>query len=315
MADLTRKILSSDGKALTNYTHGMKDPSVIQKIKKFPTSFTGLIVTAQTGTLEKPRSLFKNELMEQSGKKVQNGQTAYSRIGTSEDGCGILVSNFPKGTLRDVKRQRVIQLWQQVWSQQPIQLNIPDEQGRLREITAQFDPDYDLTNLRMTDLGKVMSNKNGSSGDRTVTLNLADDLYDIVRESTYDRSAKEEGKQNDTHQGVKEWHYFFNDILYQNTDNAETPYRVRLDVKEREGGGYVYQLYARKAKNNEVSSSPLPGIISPAKQGGETSSEANVPQTDSTVNSNDQYSLPEIQQRDAEYQQDSYGDHEPDAEP
>lgn len=99
------------------------------------------------------------------------------------------------------------------------------------------------------------------------------------------------------------------------TDNAETPYRVRLDVKEREGGGYVYQLYARKAKNNEVSSSPLPGIISPAKQGGETSSEANVPQPDSTVNSNDQYSLPEIQQRDAEYQQDSYGDHEPDAEP
>ena len=120
--------------------------------------------------------------MEQSGKEVQNGQTAYSRIGTSEDGRGILVSNFPKkGTPRDVKRQRVIQLWQQVWSQQPIQLNIPDEQGRLREITAQFGPDYDPANLRITDLGKVMSNKNGSSGDRMVTLNLADDLYDIVR--------------------------------------------------------------------------------------------------------------------------------------
>lgn len=186
--------------------------------------------------------------MEQSGKEVQNGQTTCSRIGTSEDGREILVSNFPKGTPCDVKRQRVIQLWQQVWSQQPIQLNIPDEQGRLREITAQFDPDYDLTNLRMTDLGKVMSSKIGSPGDRTVTLNLADDLYDIVRESTYDRSAKEEGKQKDTYQGVKEWHYFFNDILYQNTDNAETPYRVRLDVKEREGGGYIYQLYARKAK-------------------------------------------------------------------
>ena len=81
-----------------------------------------------------------------------------------------------------------------------------------------------------------------------VTLNLADDLYDIVRKSTYDRSAKEEWKQKDTHQGVKEWHYFFNDILYQNTDNAETPYRVRLDVKEREGGGYVYQLYAKESK-------------------------------------------------------------------
>ena len=32
MADLTRKILSSDGEALTNYTQGMKDPSVIQRI-------------------------------------------------------------------------------------------------------------------------------------------------------------------------------------------------------------------------------------------------------------------------------------------
>ena len=101
------------------------------------------------------------------------------------------------------KQKRLIQLWQNVWSQQPIELNIKDENGEIVPITANFDPNYDPTNVIKTDLGKVMSNQNGSSGDRNVTLSLADDLYDLARTSEYLVSEDESGKGTATHQNVK----------------------------------------------------------------------------------------------------------------
>lgn len=54
----------------------------------------------------------------------------------------------------------------------------------------------------MTDLGKVLHSHNGSSGDRTSTLNLADDLHDIASESSCDDSKNESGKIIPTHDGV-----------------------------------------------------------------------------------------------------------------
>ncbi|MDY4855216.1 MAG: hypothetical protein SO155_04225, partial [Candidatus Ventricola sp.] len=198
----------------------------------------------------------------------------YALVDIGEGGKGVYESNFPNGTPKQEKQKRLIQLWQDVWSQKPIELNIKDERGNHVPIVASFDPDYDSENIRMTDLGKAMSNKNGSSGDRNVTLNLADDLYDLARTSEYLTSENETGKNSETHKGVKRWHYFFNDIFYRNDAGKDIPYTVWLDVKEKDDGGWVYQLYAKKTKKDNTAmagdarQNPLAGISQSAGQVG-----------------------------------------------
>lgn len=207
--------------------------------------------------------------------KAKNGKgTSHMYVGQSADGKGIYESNFPAGTPKDVKRNRLIHLWQNVWSKKPIELNIKEADGTTRPIVANFDPSYDPANVIQTDLGKVMTSQNGSSGDRTVTLNLADDLYDLARTSEYLVSEEERGKNKSTHKDVKLWHYFFNDIIYRG-DNGEIPYTVWIDVKEKDdGSGYVYQLYARKTKKDASATAsnayqnPTAGISQPSGQVG-----------------------------------------------
>lgn len=205
---------------------------------------------------------------------AKSGDAQHMLVGQTTDGKGIYESNFPKNTPKADKQKRLIQLWQNVWSQKPIELNIKEADGTITPIVANFDPSYDPSNAIQSDLGKVMKNQNGSSGDRTVTLNLADDLYDLARTSEYLESEDEQGKPNPTHKDVKQWHYFFNDIVYRG-EQGDIPYTVWLDVKEKTGGdGYVYQLYARKTKKDasatagNASQNPLAGISQSAGQVG-----------------------------------------------
>lgn len=143
---------------------------------------------------------------------AQGEQMQFAPVDVGEVGKSVYESNFLPSTSKEEKQKRLIDLWQNVWNQKPIELNIVED-GKPRVITASFDPDYDVTNVKKTDLGKVMSSRNGSGGDRTVTLNLADDLYDLARTAEYYMSEEERGKQTQTHEGVKLWHYFFNDFF------------------------------------------------------------------------------------------------------
>lgn len=235
-------------------------------------------------------------------RATQGIDARHMYVGQSPDGKSIYESNFPAGTSKADKQKRLINLWQNVWSQKPIELNIKEDDGSVRSIIASFDPDYDPTNVKKTDLGKVMSNKNGSGGDRNVTLNLADDLYDLARTSVYMVSEDEHGKNTSTHQDIKRWHYFFNDIIYRG-DNGDVPYTVWLDVKEKSDGGYVYQLYAKKTKKgvpataSNAHQNPLAGISQSAGQvgtvpqglgtnaAGTPISNTNIPQNGTGVNS------------------------------
>lgn len=126
----------------------------------------------------------------------------YSLGGRIENGEGIYTSNFNANTPRQVESDRFVDIWQNIWSKKPFDLEIVGADGNTRTVTANFNPDYDPENQRMTDLGKVLHSRNGSSGDRTSTLNLADDLPDIASESSYDDSKNESGKIIPTHDGV-----------------------------------------------------------------------------------------------------------------
>ena len=90
-------------------------------------------------------------------------------------------------------------------------------------------------------------NRHGNAAEQRVTLDLADDYYEIAAESTYNYSKSEMGKTSPTHEGVKQWHYFINDILFQEYEEKETtPYRVTINVKERSDGEFVYSFSAER---------------------------------------------------------------------
>lgn len=82
-----------------------------------------------------------------------------------------------------------------------------------------------------------------------VTLDLADDYYQIASESEYNYSKDETGKTNPAHKDVVRWHYFINDIYFAEYGSEEyIPYRVSINVKERADGAFVYSFSAEKQK-------------------------------------------------------------------
>lgn len=178
-----------------------------------------------------------------------------ARVGTDEEsGRPIYQSNFPKGTPKAAKAERILKLIQSVWSKKPLPLVVRDADGTTRAIKAQFDPTYDEKAGTRSDASKLMGgNRHGSAAEQRVTLDLADDYYEIAEGATYNYSKAETGKDSVTLQGVKQWHYFVNNILFQEYGESETaPYRVTINVKERSDGSYVYSFNAER--QNERSS-------------------------------------------------------------
>ncbi|MCL1829781.1 MAG: hypothetical protein FWG32_09885, partial [Oscillospiraceae bacterium] len=163
-----------------------------------------------------------------------------------ETGKGRYKSNFPLGTPKTEKAKQIFKLVQDMWAGKPIDLVITEQNGNKRTIQARFDPYYSETEY--SDLRKLMGgNRHGTAGGRRVALDLADDYYQIIQDSSHDFSIPEKGKEGEQHKDVKEWHYFINDILFsEHGSDTETPYRISIDVKERDDGSFVYNFAARK---------------------------------------------------------------------
>lgn len=61
------------------------------------------------------------------------------------------------------------------------------------------------------------------AAEQRVTLDLADDYYEIAAESTYNYSKSETGKSSATHKGVKQWHYFINVFCSRSMGKKKPP--------------------------------------------------------------------------------------------
>lgn len=195
-----------------------------------------------------------------------------ARVGTDEEsGKPIYQANFPKGTPKAAKAQRILSLIQNVWSKKPISLVVRDADGRARTIEARFDPVYIEEEGVQTDAKKLMGgNRHGNAAEQRVTLDLADDYYEIAAESTYNYSKSETGKSSATHKGVKQWHYFINDILFQEYGEKETtPYRVTINVKERSDGEFVYSFSAERQNERSSTRRTLHADVNQTAKGGE----------------------------------------------
>ena len=198
----------------------------------------------------------------------------------AETGRGIYRSNFEDNTPKAKKSERVIRLIQDVWSKNPIDLVVENEDGSKSVIKAEFDPRFDEGENTRSDAAKLAAgNRHGTAGEKRVTLNLADDFYRIIQESTYSGSKAETGKTSDTHAGVNMWRYFVNPILYMERSGDETkPYTVSIDVKQKDNGNFVYSFHSeRDAKNN---GQPAPQTLHAAVNGAENDTANGLP-TDS----------------------------------
>ena len=182
-----------------------------------------------------------------------SGGARYSYEGDAEDGRGMYRSNFPKGTPKQAKSERILHLIESVWSKKPIMLKI-EENGGERFILAEFDPYYDESGNIKTDASKIAGgNRRGNRSERRVTLDLAEDLYQIAEGSRYDYSRDEEGKDTYSHENVQKWHYFINDIYFAEYDSKEyEPYRITINVKEKPDGHYVYSFSAKKQEESST---------------------------------------------------------------
>ena len=244
------------------------------------------------GALRAVEKLFE-ERDERDTKRVR---TKYSFGGYAEDGRGKYQANFPKGTPKSAKAAVILDYIQNVWSKKPIKLKIK-ENGVEREIEARFDPTYsDDTRIR-TDATKLMGgNRHGSASEQRVTLDLADDYYQIASEATYNYSKDETGKETSTHQGVKRWHYFINDIYFAEYGSEEyAPYRVTINIKEKDDGNFVYSFSAEEQddkKRKPDAQQTLHAAVSGAKDTANIElSNSSIPQPTPKVNSKKSLSL------------------------
>ncbi len=110
---------------------------------------------------------------------------------------------------------------------EPIKLRIGD-----REILAQFDKD----GAKKIVFGKSESKtKFETFQDHKTKLKNIDNLPEYIRTSKYQSSAVEDGKTIDSHKGVKEWHYFVNEVEI----NSKS-YDVFIDVRDKGDNQFVY---------------------------------------------------------------------------
>ena len=236
----------------------------------------------------------------ESGRKIaankkasvgtEGSKAKFSLEGYAEDGKKIYRSNFPKGTPKAAKSERILQYIKDVWSKKPIPLVISNGDTS-RTIYAQFDPTLDEKRLEPSDASKLAGgNRHGTHSEQRVTLDLADDYYDIASSATYNYSKLETGKDSNTHKDVIMWHYFVEDIYFSEYDGSgRTPYTVTINVKEKANGDFVYSFNAEKESSTRRTLHA--DVITRKGNNGELFLEDSIPQKPSVVKPSDTKSI------------------------
>ena len=171
----------------------------------------------------------------------------YSMVGRGENGLKTYKSDFSSDMTIEEKKTYMYRLITEAWDKKPISLTILED-GKERQITARFDGE---TNGEKFAGKMAYGNRRGSRTERLVTLNLANDIWEIANESTYDNS-KDGSKQTRIHDGTERWSYFTNAINYVDDaqPNRNGVYDFNLDVMRREDGDFVYTFYLKKRRTD-----------------------------------------------------------------
>ena len=202
----------------------------------------------------------KTQIIQKAAQRAQDAQQAaeenggtrgppekYSMVGYGENGLKTYKSDFSSDMTATEKQQYLYSLIKSVWSRKPLQLTILQD-GKERSISARFDGESNGQEFA----GKMaFGNRRGTRTERLISLNLADDIWEIASESTYDAS-KGGIKETLAHDGSERWHYFVNAINYvdEQQPSRNGVYDFNLDVMEREDGNFVYTFALKKRRDN-----------------------------------------------------------------
>lgn len=187
---------------------------------KHPRDAEGKFTDKGQGTPAERKRL--EELGVGNGKKINTQQHALKK----EE-----VSNYKKEqviklikTLNEVKKIKLKELVELVKSFQPIELEISD-----RTILAAFD--------KYSAEKNIYTRANSTHRGFTFKINNINELPKIIQDSSYVFSKKEVGKDTRQHKGVKEWHYFKNNIQVGNER-----YNVIINVRDKGDKQYIYEV-------------------------------------------------------------------------
>ncbi len=245
-ADLVGDLLFTDKNFVSRLYSGNRN--LFQKIFD-EVKYLCRVATAgskQARQLEKIKHTFEEVYKE--GAKAQKNTAQedgvrYSLVGRTADGTGIYKTNYPKNTPKAVKQADLISLVQNVWSNNPIILDIVQD-GKTKKIEAKFNPDLS----ERSDLSKIaFGNRKGNASDQRMTLDLSSDLYQIAADSKYLYSKEAMPKPNNpAHDGVTQYHYFLTNLVYQDNDNNYIPCHMNIDVKQNSDGNWFYSFGIEK---------------------------------------------------------------------
>ncbi len=123
------------------------------------------------------------------------------------------------------------ELVKKIMAFEPIRLSIGN-----REIDARFDK----TGAKEIIYGKSKS-RNETINEYKTKLKNIDNLPEYISTSRYKNSAPELGKTTNAHKGVKEWHYFENNVVINSRQ-----YNVFIDVRDMGDNQFVYSVKFKK---------------------------------------------------------------------
>ncbi len=133
-------------------------------------------------------------------------------------------------SLKQVSKVKMRDLATYIKNLKPVKLIIKDN-----EIIAQFD--------KFSANKNVYTRGNSSPDGFNYKLNNVDKLPNIIETSQYTHTTKEKGKKSIHHKGVKEWHYFVNQI-----DSDTGKYDVVVNVRDKGENKYIYEIAITKKK-------------------------------------------------------------------
>lgn len=133
-------------------------------------------------------------------------------------------------TLKKIKKIKTKELHNYIRSLNPVKLQINDG-----EIIAEFDRFSADKNI----YGQGRSDKSGYD----YKLSNPTQIPKIVESSKYSYSQKEQGKDTQQHKGVKQWHYFTNEIQTENGN-----FNVVVNVRDKGENQFVYEIAIKKKK-------------------------------------------------------------------
>jgi len=127
-------------------------------------------------------------------------------------------------------KEELKQLVNNIISLKPIEIKMED-----KKITASFDKYGAKKNV----YGLGRSDIVGFD----YKLKNIDNLPSYIQTSQYDHSSKETGKSSQQHKGVKEWHYFINEI---ETDKGT--FNITVNVRDKGTNQFIYEVAFNKKK-------------------------------------------------------------------